>query len=102
VKNSTTDPTLKLNCEKIYLQIVLALTQLESIFESIKIDPNPETRKELVDWIKYCSSLNKHAIEVISPGMSGKGPEDYDIEDIMKYQQITEYEMNDALKELEE
>ena len=32
-KSNTNDPELKVNCEKIYLQIVLALTQLESIFE---------------------------------------------------------------------
>jgi len=38
MKESTTDPTLKSNCDKIYLQIVLAITQLESIFESLKID----------------------------------------------------------------
>jgi hypothetical protein len=100
-KSSTSDQDLKLNCEKIYLQIVLALTQLESIFESIKIDPSPEMRKELVDWIKYCGSLNKHAIEAVSPGTSGKGPGDYEIEEIMKYQQITEDEMKDALRELE-
>ncbi len=100
-KSSTSDQNLKLNCEKIYLQIVLALTQLESIFESIKIDPSPELRKELVDWVKYCSSLNKHAIEAVSPGTSGKGPSDYEIEDIMKYQKITDDEMDEALKELE-
>jgi hypothetical protein len=100
-KNNTRDQDLKLNCEKIYLQIVLALTQLESIFETIKIDPSPEIRKELVDWIKYCSSLNKHAIEAVRPGTSGKGPGDYEIKEIMKYQKITEDEMKDALKELE-
>lgn len=100
-KNSTDDADLKINCEKIYLQIVLALTQLESIFESIKIDPSPEMRKELADWIKYCSSLNKHAIEAVSPGTSGKGPEDYEVRDIMSYQKITDEEMNEALKELE-
>jgi hypothetical protein len=100
-KSSTSNQDLKLNCEKIYLQIVLALTQLESIFESIKIDPNPEIRKELVEWIKYCASLNKYAIEAVSPGISGKGPEDYEMDDIMKYQKITNEEMNEALKELE-
>lgn len=100
-KSSTEDKDLKLNCEKIYLQIVLALTQLESIFETIKVDSSPEIRKELVDWIKYCGSLNKHAIEAVSPGTSGKGPEDYEINDIMKYQKITEDEMEEALKELE-
>jgi hypothetical protein len=100
-KSSTSDQDLKLNCEKIYLQIVLALTQLESIFESIKIDPSPDIRKELADWIKYCGSLNKHAIEAVSPGTSGKGPGDAEIEDIMKYQNITEDEMDEALKELE-
>jgi len=103
VKNSTDDPRLKTNCEKIYLQIVLALTQLESIFETMKIDPSPEIRKELSKWIKYCSSLNKHAIETFSPGTSGKGSgvPDVDIKDILKYQDITEDDMNEALKELE-
>jgi hypothetical protein len=100
-KSSTSDPSLKVNCGKIQLQIVLALTQLESIFESIKINPSPEIRKELADWIKYCGSLNKHAIEAVSPGTSGKGLGDYEIEDIMRYQKITKDEMDEALKELE-
>src|SRR3546814_1163306 len=70
-----------------------------SDLESIKIDPSPEMRKELVKWIKYCGSLNKHAIEAVSPGTSGKGPEDYEIEDIMKYQKITEDEMDERSEE---
>jgi hypothetical protein len=101
MKGSTTDPTLKSNCDKIYLQIVLAITQLESIFESLKIDPSSEIRTELVEWIKYCGSLNKHAIEAISPGTSGKGPGDEKMEDIMRYQNITNDEMWEALNELE-
>ncbi len=87
--------------EKIYLQIVLALTQLESIFETIKIDPSPEIRKELSAWIKYSSSLNKHAIEAVRPGTSGKGPVDLGLEDIMRYQNITQDDINEALVELE-
>ena len=55
MKSSTDDTGLRTNCEKIYLQIVLALTQLESIFETMKIDPSPEIRKELSKWIKYCT-----------------------------------------------
>jgi hypothetical protein len=98
MKSSTNDYDLKVSCDKVYLQIVLALTQLESIFEAIKIDPSPEVRKELVEWIKICSSLNKHAIETINPGASGKGPEDYEMEDIMRYQNITEQEMKEALR----
>jgi hypothetical protein len=101
-KSSTNDQDLKLDCEKIYLQIILALTQLESIFESIKIDPSPEMRKELLDWINYCGSLNKHAIEIVRPGTSGKGPGDYEMKDIMRYQEITDKEMDEAVKELEE
>ncbi|HSA75801.1 MAG TPA: hypothetical protein VLE21_06395 [Candidatus Nitrosocosmicus sp.] len=99
-KRTTSDPDLKLNCEKIYLQIVLSLTQLESIFESIKIDPSPEMRTELAEWIKYCGSLNKHAIQAVSPGTSGKGPGDYELGDIMKYQKISKEDMDEALKEL--
>ena len=101
MKADTDDHDLKINCEKIYLQIVLALTQLESIFETIKIDPSPEVRKELSHWIKYCSSLNKHAIDAVSPGASTKGVGDYGIEEIMKYQNITPKDMEEALKELE-
>jgi len=101
LKGSTSDRTLRKNCEKIYLQILLALTQLESIFEAIKLDPNPKNRKELADWIKFCGSLNKHAIETISPGISGKGPAEHEIGDIMRFQNITEADMNEALDELE-
>jgi hypothetical protein len=101
IKRSISDPEIKLNDEIIYLQIVLSLTQLESIFESIKIDPSPEMRTELAEWIKYCGSLNKHAIEAVSPGTSGKGPGDYEIKDIMKYQKISEDDMDEALKVLE-
>jgi hypothetical protein len=102
MKGSTDDSELRKNCERIYLQIVLALTQLESIIETIKIDPSPEIRTELSEWIKYCSSLNKHAIETVRPGTSGKGPGDPKIEDIMNYQNITQDDMNEALVELEE
>jgi hypothetical protein len=101
-KSNTTDTKFKLDCEKIHLQIVLSLTQLESIFETIKIDPSPEIRKELIEWITYCSSLNKHAIETVSPGTSGKGPGEYEIKDIMKYQKITEDEMDETLKEFDQ
>jgi hypothetical protein len=99
MRATTSDYDLKINCDKIYLQLVLALTQLESIFETLKIEPSAKVRKELTDWIKYCSSLNRYAIETISPGTSGKGPEDYKIEDIMKYQNITEKDIEQALKE---
>jgi hypothetical protein len=101
MKSSIDDPQLKINSEKIYLQIVLALTQLQSIFETIKIDPSPEIRKELSAWIKYCGSLNKYAIEAVRPGTSGKGPDDLGIEDIMKYQNITQDDINEAMVELE-
>jgi hypothetical protein len=101
MKSSIDDPQLKINSEKIYLQIVLALTQLQSIFETIKIDPSPEIRKELSSWINYCGSLNRHAIEAVRPGTSGKGPNGLEIEDIMKYQNITQDDMNEALRELE-
>jgi hypothetical protein len=100
MKRSTKDPNLKISCERIQLLIVFALTQLESIFETIKIDHSPERRKELADWIKYCSTLNKYAIEAVSSGTIGDQG-DYEIEDIMKYQNITNDEMYEALKELE-
>jgi len=66
---------------------VLSLTQLESIFETIKIDPSPEIRKELSAW-----TTHKLAIEAVRPGTSGKGPVDLGIEDIMRYQKVTNYD----------
>lgn len=99
-KNNSNDEELKIKCERISLQIILALTQLESIFETIKMDPNLQNRKELSEWIKYCSSLNKHAIEAISPGSSQKGYNDFELDDIMRYQNITEDDIQEALKEL--
>jgi hypothetical protein len=101
MRASIIDYDLKINCDKIYLQLVLALTQLESLFETVKVEPSAKVRRELADWIKYCSSLNKQAIETLNPGTSGKGPEDYNIRDIMKYQRITEKDMKEALKEIE-
>lgn len=100
-KRRTDDPESKKDYGKIYLQIVLAFTQLESIFEAIKIDPSPETRNELSEWIKYSSSLIKHVIEAVRPGTSGKGPGDLEIDDIMKYQKITEDDMNEGIGKLE-
>jgi len=102
MRATTNDNDLKINCDKIYLQIVLALTQLESIFEAVKIDPSPEVRKELVRWIKFCSALNKHAIKTISPGASGKGAEDYKMEDIMTYLNITDEELKEAQRIIKE
>ena len=45
--------------------------------------------------------MNRHAIEAVNPGTVGKGPGDYEIEEIMKYQKITKEEIDDAVKELE-
>lgn len=100
VKNSNNDPAIKINCQKLYLQILLAFTQLQSIFETMKTDPNPQIRKEIEDWIKYCDSLNGHANKIINSGIA-KGSDNYQIEDIMRYQNITENEMDEALRELE-
>ena len=101
MKSTINDQELRINCDKIYLQIVLALTQLQSIFETIKIDSTPEIRKELADWIKYCGSLNRHAIETVSPGTDSKGAADFNMKDIMRYQKITEKDMSEALNEIE-
>ena len=62
-KHDSEDQEFKTRCERIQSQIILALTQLRNIFETIKVDTNPEMRKELADWIMYCGSFNKHAYE---------------------------------------
>ena len=90
------DPDL-IKCEKIYLQIILALTQLGSIYERIKLNPDPKVRRELSNWIEYCQSLNNHAINVTSPGSSGKGLGEHTLEEIMEFQNLTDSEMSEAL-----
>jgi hypothetical protein len=100
-KNSSSDSEFRIRCERIHLQIILSLTQLRSLFEAIKIDPSPENRKELVEWIRYCGSLNKHAIQTLNPGTTTMGPEDQELEDIMKYQGIDEQDMKEALQQIE-
>ena len=50
---------------------------------------------------EYCSSLNKHAIEPVSPETSGNGPGDLRIERTMRYQNIIQDDMNEVLRELE-
>ena len=82
-KTNTDDKDLKTKCEKIYLQIILALSQLSSIFERIKVNPSPEVRRELSNWIKYCDSLNNLAIKMTSPGTSGKGLGEHTLEEVM-------------------
>jgi hypothetical protein len=100
INSTTNDPTIKKNYQKLYLQIILALVQLQSIIEKIKKGPNPGIRKELEDWINYCDSLNGHVNQVITPGIP-KGTGKYNIEEIMRYQNITENDMDEALRELE-
>jgi len=65
------------------------------------VSPSPQLRTELSEWIKYCGYLNNHAIEAVSPGVSGKGPGDHEIKDIMKYQKISTEDMDEVSKELE-
>jgi hypothetical protein len=103
VRNSTSDPTLKLKCEKFRILIILELTRLQSIFETIKIDPRQEIGKDLTKWIKYSAALNLHAQEICNRRIPYKGPApfiDFELEDIMKYQNITENELKEALNEL--
>ena len=65
----------------------------------VKIDPSEDIRKQLGEWIDYCSSLNKHAIESLNPGAIGKGESPkYSLGDILRYQKISPEEIDEAIK----
>jgi predicted GNAT superfamily acetyltransferase len=67
---STKDEALKTICERIRLQIILAFHELSILIETVKTDPSPETRKKLVEWIRYSSDLSKHAINALNQDLS--------------------------------
>lgn len=60
-----------------------------------------EIRKKLVEWIEYSSDLSKHAITAIDPDSTTRGVRPHhSLEEISKYQNITEGDIQVALEEL--
>jgi hypothetical protein len=56
------------------------------------------SRKKLVEWMDYSSDLSKHSINALDPGSTSRGVRpQHSIEEIAKYQKITEEDMQAAL-----
>lgn len=97
IKN-TKDEKLRSICERIRLQIILSFHEFSKLLEIVKTDPGPETRKMLIEWMEYSSDLSKHAINALDPKSTARGviPQ-HSLEEIAKYQKITEDDMQAAL-----
>jgi hypothetical protein len=99
---STTDEKLKTICLRIRLQIILSFHEFSKLIEAVKTDHSPETRKKLVEWMEYSSDLSKHAINALNPDSIGRGTRpQHSLDEIAKYQKITEDDMQAALNLLQ-
>jgi hypothetical protein len=95
---SSTDEKLKNICLRIRLQIILSFHEFTKLIEAIKIDPSPEVRKKLVEWMEYSSDLSKHAINALDPGSTSRGVRlQYSLHEIASHQNITEADMQTIL-----
>jgi hypothetical protein len=94
----TKDEAFKTKCERIRMQIILSFNEYSKLIEAIKADPSPEIRKKLVEWMEYSSDLSKHAINALDPISTARGVRaKHSLEDIAKYQKITNADMQEAL-----
>jgi|GEM_PF-5705780 hypothetical protein len=62
------DPLKDLHCRRITFQIILGTNQLRIILRSLKEEPTVSLKKELAEWVKYMSKLNKQSISLLRPG----------------------------------
>ena len=97
----TKDESFKTICERIRLQIFISFHEFSKLIEAIKVDPSPEIRKKLVEWMEYSSDLSKHAINALDPTSTSRGVRpQHSLEEIAKYQKITEEDINAAIDSL--
>jgi hypothetical protein len=98
---STKDEKLKTICWKIRLQIILSFHEFSKLIEAVQSDPSPDIRKKLVEWIDYSSDLSKHAINALNPDSTSRGVRpQHSLDEIAKYQEISEDDMQAALGSL--
>ena len=90
---------LSIECQRIRLMIILAFHQLGLIIGTTKMTSDERLKEQLTEWISHMNDLIKHTISVLEPGpkLVTKGPV-YD--KIMKYQGISEKEMQEAIDNL--
>jgi hypothetical protein len=94
------DPS-KNDCKKIRLLLVVAFNQLQGILGSLREQPSDELKKELANWVKYMSELNKQSISYLQPGpkYTPKGGKSK-LKRIKKYQKIDDTQLDEAIKEM--
>jgi hypothetical protein len=99
MQQSKDNDNFKQECQRIRLMIIVAFHQLGLIIKTTKTTSDESLKEQLTEWTSYMNDLIKHTISMLEPGpkLVTKGPV-YD--KIMKYQGLTEKEMQEAINNL--
>ncbi|WP_458720367.1 hypothetical protein [Candidatus Nitrosocosmicus sp. R] len=99
ILNIKDNDNFKQECQRIRLMIIVAFHQLGQIIGTTKMTSDESLKEQLTEWIRYMNDLIKHTISILEPGpkLVTKGPV-YD--QIMKYQGLSEKEMQEAIDNL--
>ena len=99
ISNIKDNDSLKLEYQRIRLVIIVAFHQLGQIIGSTKTTSDESLKEQLTEWIRYMNDLIKHTVSILEPGpkLVTKGPV---YEQIMKYQGLSEKEMQEAIDNL--
>ena len=99
ISNIKDNDNFKQECQRIRLMIIVAFHQLGQIMGTTKMTSDESLKEQLTEWIRYMNDLIKHTMSILEPGpkLVTKGPV---YEQIMKYQGLTEKEMQDAINNL--
>ncbi|MCP8318930.1 MAG: hypothetical protein L6N95_03780 [Candidatus Methylarchaceae archaeon HK01B] len=94
------DAALRNSIHRIRVMIILQITQLRTLLASLERGVSEDLKKELVDWTKYTSQLQKQAISSLNQpkGLILKGKGRTSLKGIMRYQGIEEGDLEEAIK----
>ncbi len=99
ISNIKDNDNFKQECQRIRLMIIVAFHQLGQIIGTTKTTSDESLKEQLTEWIRYMNDLIKHTISILEPGpkLVTKGPV---YEQIMRYQGLSEKEMQEAIDNL--
>ena len=99
ISNIKDNDNFKQECQRIRLMIIVAFHQLGQIIGTTKVTSDESLKEQLTEWIRYMNDLIKHTISILEPGpkLVTKGPV---YEQIMKYQGLSEKDMQEAIDNL--
>ncbi len=99
ISNIKDNDNLKREYQRIRLMIIVAFHQLGQIIVTTKTTSNESLTEQLTEWIRYMNDLIRHTVSILEPGpkLVTKGPV---YEQIMKYQGLSEKEMQEAIDNL--